>query len=143
MKEIIEKLEITQAVCESKNSDKIIRYMRDEDLSRDFIREYQNGNVYGVYEDEDGDLFYTTNDGEDFLITPENVLEYTVILQSDSDSYDKGTRYDSVEAAERYISENNGKTSEFSGFYGGIAEIYCPLLDKTVKEIMIIPFCEA
>lgn len=64
MKIIVDKLGIIQAICETANSDKIIGYLDDKSLSIDFIREYQRGNLYGVYHDEDDELVYETKDGD-------------------------------------------------------------------------------
>lgn len=74
METIVNKLEIIQPICETPDSDRIIGYLDDKFLSIDFIREYQNGNVWGVYYDEDGDLVYETKDGDVYMLYEECVM---------------------------------------------------------------------
>lgn len=95
MKKLVEEMNISQAVCESRDSDRIIRFMTDDDLSIDFILAYQNGDVLGVYYDDEDNLVYEDyqgvahpiydddfeiNDGEDVLVKkddPDWARDYT------------------------------------------------------------------
>ena len=67
-REITKKLEINQAICETRDLENIVSYLDDKYLSIEFIQEYQNGNIYGVYYDEDEDLVYETKDGEVYML---------------------------------------------------------------------------
>lgn len=80
METIISKLNINQSICESRESYNIVSFMKDENLSIDFILEYQNGNVWGVFYDEDENLTYQTNDGLEYKIK-----EGSVMLSEDED----------------------------------------------------------
>lgn len=64
MKSLVEMMSISQAVCKSREDDSIVRFMNDRDLSIEFILAYQNGDVWGAYYDEDGDLVYEDLQGE-------------------------------------------------------------------------------
>jgi len=72
-REITKKLEINQAICETRDLENIVSYLDDKYLSIEFIQEYQNGNIYGVYYDEDEDLVYETKDGEVYMLCDECV----------------------------------------------------------------------
>lgn len=89
METIISQLNINQSICESRDNEKIMSYMKDENLSIDFILEYQNGNVWGVFYDENGNLTYKTNDGIEKTIDEGSVMlsegEDVIFDQSDDD----------------------------------------------------------
>lgn len=89
METIISKLNINQPICQSSEDDNILSYMKDENLSIDFILEYQNGNVWGVFYDEDGNLAYQTNDGVEDIINEGSVMlsegEDVIFDESDDD----------------------------------------------------------
>lgn len=88
MRTIVEKLNIIQPICESRESDRVIGYLKDIELSIDFIKEFQNGNIWGVYRDEDNDLVYETRDGDVYVLGYDirHSEDYKVIFDaSDSD----------------------------------------------------------
>ena len=68
MRNLVKEMNISQAICESRENDKIVRLMNGDDLSIEFILAYQNGNVWGVYYDEDSDLVYEDLQGEVHII---------------------------------------------------------------------------
>ena len=60
----IEDLCIYQAICESRENTTVIRFMKDKDLTEQFIELYMNGDIWGVYYNEDDELVAETNDGK-------------------------------------------------------------------------------
>lgn len=68
MKTIVNKLNIVQPICESRESSRIVSYLKDIELSIEFINEFNNGNIWGVYRDEDNDLVYETRDGDIYVL---------------------------------------------------------------------------
>ena len=89
MKTIISELNIYQSICQSRESCNIVAFMKDENLSIDFILEYQNGNVWGVFYDEDENLTYQTSDGVEYKIKEGSVIlsedEQVIFDQSNDD----------------------------------------------------------
>lgn len=53
MKRIVNILNINQAVCRSREDNTIVSSLEDEKLSIAFIEAYLNGNIWGVYYQED------------------------------------------------------------------------------------------
>ena len=74
MNTIINKLSINQPVCESRNSERIVKYLDDKNLSVNFIIEYNNGNIFGVYYDENDNMVYETNDADIYQMSEGCIL---------------------------------------------------------------------
>ena len=132
MKELIKKLEIEQAVCANRESDQIVRFMNDKDLSRRFFEEYKNGNVWGVYYNESDELTCELKDGSTFEIIPDDVLTYDIVFNDETDSNNVGGSW-SLQEAKDYIEINNGTDNGyFADYKGGTVSIYCRETDEEV-----------
>ena len=59
----MEKEEISQAICKSRECDKIIRFMKKSEMTDAFVEEYEIGNIQGVYYC-DNKIVYETRDGK-------------------------------------------------------------------------------
>ncbi len=58
-----------QAICENRNSDKVIRYEAFYKFSDRFIELKMNGSVWGVYYNENNEVVVETVDSETFIET--------------------------------------------------------------------------
>lgn len=72
MKRIVNILNINQAVCRSREDNTIVSSLEDEKLSIAFIEAYLNGNIWGVYYQEDN-LVYETKDGDIYFMSEDRV----------------------------------------------------------------------
>lgn len=132
MKKIVEALGITQAICESRENAKVVRYMSDEDLSRRFCEAYKEGDVWGVYYNDDEELICELRDGSIFELLPDDVLTYDIIFNDDTDSNNVGGNY-TLQEARNYIEMNNGtEWGYFKDYKGGTVSIHCNETDEEV-----------
>ena len=132
MKKVVEALGITQAICEIRENNRVIRYMSDEDLSSKFCDAYREGEVWGVYYNESEELICELNDGSTFEIVPGDVLTYDIVFNDDTDSNNVGGNY-TLQEAKDYIEMNNGTDwGYFKDYKGGTVSIYCKETDEEV-----------
>ena len=47
---------INQAICESRNSEKVIKFLTENELSESIVTAIENGNINGVYYDENNEI---------------------------------------------------------------------------------------
>ncbi len=48
--------DFTIAICDGKNSDRVVKFIAFEKFTTDFQDQYNNGNIYGCYFDENGNI---------------------------------------------------------------------------------------
>ena len=112
-------------------NDKVIRYLSDEELSAEFVKEYLHGQIHRVEVNDKGEIFYSTlrrkhtrfymNPGEElngncgiFMPTPTDLLYYADDIDYIAACYAVGVCRRESENKERFVNDISGERWEKS-----------------------------